>query len=413
MAMSSDRPSRRGASAASIPARHCASPASSTSSPISIGRRCPTTTPPTRTMSRRKRDHPIARSTTTGSCSTDSRSRWCWPRIGRPRVSRLRWSGSNTGTEPHVTDLHAQRSKAFVVEKPEKPRGNAEKAFAAAEVRHEAEYFIPTEHHNPMELFASTAIWDGDGKLTVYDKTQGVQNVQRYLCGVFEHEAGRRPRHVALYGRRFRRGPAPAIPGRAGGAGSARAEATGPRRADRAQMYALGYRPATIERLALGAKAGGTLDAIMHEAIAVTSQFEEFSRNDTGWADLLYKSPNTKFVHKLARLDVPTSSDMRAPGAATGVYALECAMDELAVALKIDPVRAAAAMLLRPRPERGPSLYQQAAARMLPAGRGGVRLGQAQTRSRARCATAAIWSAGAWRPAYGKRCRCRPRSASC
>ena len=87
--------------------------------------------------------------------------------------------------EPHVTDLQAQRSKAFIVEKPEKPRGNAEKAFAAADTRHEAEYFIPTEYHNPMELFASTAIWD-NGKLTVYDKTQGVQNVQRYLCGVFE-----------------------------------------------------------------------------------------------------------------------------------------------------------------------------------------------------------------------------------
>ena len=53
-------------------------------------------------------------------------------------------------------------------------------------VRHEAEYFIPTEHHNPMELFAATVVWDGGGKLTVYDKTQGVQNVQRYLCSVFD-----------------------------------------------------------------------------------------------------------------------------------------------------------------------------------------------------------------------------------
>ena len=52
-------------------------------------------------------------------------------------------------------------------------------------MRHEADYFIPTEHHNPMELFAATVVWDGDGKLTVYDKTQGVQNVQRYLCSVF------------------------------------------------------------------------------------------------------------------------------------------------------------------------------------------------------------------------------------
>jgi xanthine dehydrogenase YagR molybdenum-binding subunit len=106
----------------------------------------------------------------------------------------------------------------------------------------------------------------------------------------------------------------------------------------RQQMYGLGYRPATIERLALAAKADGTLDAITHEAIAVTSQFEDFSRNDTGWSALLYKSANAKYVHRLARLDVPTSSDMRAPGAATGVYALESAMDELAVALKLDPL---------------------------------------------------------------------------
>jgi len=241
-------------------------------------------------------------------------------------------------SEAHVTDLHAQREKAFVVEKPERPRGNAEKAFAAADVRHEAEYFIPTEHHNPMELFATTAVWD-NGKLTVYDKTQGVQNVQRYLCGVFELQpdevrvlspymgggfgAGLRPQYqvvLAVLAARALKRPVRVV-------------------LTRAQMYALGYRPATIERLALGAKSSGALDAIMHEAIAVTSQFEEFSRNDTGWADLLYKSPNTKFVHKLAQLDVPTSSDMRAPGAATGVYALECAMDELAVALKIDPVQ--------------------------------------------------------------------------
>ena len=106
----------------------------------------------------------------------------------------------------------------------------------------------------------------------------------------------------------------------------------------RAQMYGLGYRPATIERVALGAKAGGTLDAITQEAIAMTSQYEEFSRNDTAWSEMLYKSANVKYVHRLTRLDVPTPADMRAPGATTGVFALECAMDELAVALKIDPM---------------------------------------------------------------------------
>src|SRR5258708_18480213 len=88
-----------------------------------------------------------------------------------------------------VTDLHKERDRAFVIKKPEKPRGDAEKAYSAADVRHEAEYFIPTEHHNPMELFASTVMWHGGGKLTVYYKTQGVQNVQRYLCNVFDKKA--------------------------------------------------------------------------------------------------------------------------------------------------------------------------------------------------------------------------------
>jgi xanthine dehydrogenase YagR molybdenum-binding subunit len=240
--------------------------------------------------------------------------------------------------EPHVTDLRAQRDKAFAVEKPEKPRGDADKAFAAAEVRHEAEYFIPTEHHNPMELFASTVTWDGGGKLTVYDKTQGVQNVQRYLCGAFNMQADDVRVMSAFMGGGFGAGLRPQYQVVLAVLAARALERSVRLVLTRQQMYGLGHRPATIERLALGAKAGGTLDAITHEAIAVTSQFEEFSRNDTGWADLLYQCPNTEFVHKLTRLDVPTPSDMRAPGAATGVYALECAMDELAVALKIDPV---------------------------------------------------------------------------
>src|SRR3977135_672191 len=74
----------------------------------------------------------------------------------------------------------------------------------------------------------------------------------------------------------------------------------------RQQMYGLSYRPATIERLALGAKADGTLDAVTHEAVAVTSEFEDFSRSDTGWAAQLYKSANAKYVHRLARAPVAT-----------------------------------------------------------------------------------------------------------
>ena len=106
----------------------------------------------------------------------------------------------------------------------------------------------------------------------------------------------------------------------------------------RQEMYGLGYRPAMIQWIELGATAAGTLEAITHDAITVTSQYEDFYRQETGWSGLLYKCAHAKYTHKLARLDLATSCDMRAPSAATGVYALECAMDELAVALKLDPL---------------------------------------------------------------------------
>lgn len=241
-------------------------------------------------------------------------------------------------TEPSVTDLFAQRDNAVAVEKPERPRGNAEKAFTAAQVRHSAEYFIPMEHHNPMELFAATAMWEGDGKLTVYDKTQGVLNVQRYLCKIFNLTPDQIRVVSPFVGGAFGSGLRPqyesvlAVLGAQALRRSVRLVLT------RRQMYGLGHRPATIERLRLGAAAAGTLDAIIHEAIAATSRYEEFSRNDTGWSGLLYKSANARYGHRLAHLDLPTPCDMRAPGAATGVHGLECAMDELAVALKLDPL---------------------------------------------------------------------------
>ena len=221
----------------------------------------------------------------------------------------------------HVTDVHRERDKAIALElagnpwAPPKPRGAAESAFASGEVRHRGEYHVPIEHHNPMELFASTVIVEGDGKLTIYDKTQGVQNVQRYLCSVLEMDpedvrvispfvggafgSGLRPQYnvvlAALAARALKR--------------SVRLVLT------RQQMYGLGYRPAMIQQIELGANAGGTLDAIMHEATTVTSQYEDFYRQETGWSGLLYKHAHAKYVHKLARLDLATPCDMRAPSA--------------------------------------------------------------------------------------------------
>ena len=250
--------------------------------------------------------------------------------------------------EPQVTDVYRQRDAAVPVKPPTnafealftppKPRGTPQQALAAAAVRHEGEYYTPIEHHNPMELYGSTVIYGDGGKLTVYDKTQGVQNVQRYLCTVF----GLKPEDVRVMspfvGGAFGVGLRPQFE-----AVLAVLAALALRRSvrvvlSRPQMYALGYRSAMIQRIALGASTGATLEAITHDAITMTSQFEDYYRQETGWSGVLYTCANARYAHKMAKLDLPTACDMRCPSAATGVYALECAMDELAVALKIDPL---------------------------------------------------------------------------
>jgi xanthine dehydrogenase YagR molybdenum-binding subunit len=250
--------------------------------------------------------------------------------------------------EPHVTDIHRQRDHAVppppakdpmeAVFLPPKPRGTPERVLAAAAVHHEGEYSVPIEHHNPIELFGSTVIFEADGKLTVYDKTQGVQNVHKYLCGVFglQEEEIRvlSPFMGGGFGVALRPGFQVVLAVLAARAlrRSVRVVLTRP------QMYVLGYRPAMIQRIALGANSAGTLEAIMHDATTVTSQYEDFHRQETGWSGLLYKSAHAKYEHRLAKLDLATSCDMRAPSAASAVFALESAMDELAVALKLDPL---------------------------------------------------------------------------
>jgi xanthine dehydrogenase YagR molybdenum-binding subunit len=250
--------------------------------------------------------------------------------------------------EPPTTDMFQRRDALVPVPPPANPfealftpprlRGMPEQALPAAAVRCHGEYYIPIENHNPMELYAATVIYERDGKLTVYDKTQGVQNVQRYLCGVF----GMKPDEVRVMspfvGGAFGVGLRPnfevvlAVMAARALRRSVRVALTRP------QMYALGYRPAMIQRIAIGASKRGSLDAITHDAITGTSQNEDYFRQETGWSGLLYTCANAKYAHKLAKLDLPTPCDMRAPSAATGVYALECAMDELAVALNLDPL---------------------------------------------------------------------------
>jgi xanthine dehydrogenase YagR molybdenum-binding subunit len=245
---------------------------------------------------------------------------------------------------PHLTDVFSRRDGDLAVEAdgnmfaPPRPRGTADRAFAAAKRRHHGEYYVPIEHHNPMEPYASTVIYEGDGSLTIHDKTQGVQNVQRYMANVLEMDPDKVRVLSPYVGGAFGSGLRPQYQVVLAALGALALKRSVRVVLTRAQMYGLGFRPAVIHRIGLGANAAGALDAVTHEAITVTSQTEHFYRQETGWSGLLYKSPHAKYAHSMARLDLASPCDMRAPSAAPSVYALESAMDELAVELKVDPV---------------------------------------------------------------------------
>jgi xanthine dehydrogenase YagR molybdenum-binding subunit len=103
-------------------------------------------------------------------------------------------------------------------------------------------------------------------------------------------------------------------------------------------MFTFGYRPDDLQTIEIGAQADGTLCAIKHQSVQNTSQFENYSESIVNWSGLSYACPNVALDHQLARLDLYTPIDMRAPGAATGVNAFEAAIDELAYELRMDPL---------------------------------------------------------------------------
>lgn len=244
--------------------------------------------------------------------------------------------------EAHVTDFEAQREHAKVSKQDGAPapttRGRPVEAFEQAAVRIEAEYRMPVEHHNPMETFAATAVWEGEDQITIFDKTQGPQNSRNYVADVLgmprdkvrvlspfvggAFGAGLRPQYqlplAALAARALKR--------------SVRVNLT------RQQMFTLGYRSANIQKLALGAGDDGSLASFRHEVVAMTSQFEDFERDFVNWSSRLYRCANSALSQKLVKLDQNTPCDMRGPGGAEGAYGIECAMDELAYAAKIDPL---------------------------------------------------------------------------
>ena len=106
----------------------------------------------------------------------------------------------------------------------------------------------------------------------------------------------------------------------------------------RQQMFTFGHRPNTIQNISLGAHTDGTLESLTHDALAETSPIEDYNENVVSWSGVLYDCANVRESYRVAHLDFATPADMRAPGAVTGVWAIETAMDELAYKVGIDPL---------------------------------------------------------------------------
>ena len=244
----------------------------------------------------------------------------------------------------HQTDLEANLGKSkdpqsgkSGYESPPKPKGDSKKALKEAPFKIEQRYHQAAEYHNPMEMFASTVFYK-DGKFNIYDKTQGVLNSKSYVSKVFGISADDVQVHTPFMGGGFGAGLRPqyqlflAVLAARELKHSVRVTLT------RQQMFSFGHRPETFQEIRLGAEASGKLTAMEHKAYAETSVFEDYTENVIGWSETLYPSENNLFEYELVHLNRFTPLDMRAPGASTGVNALEVAMDELSYQLKMDPL---------------------------------------------------------------------------
>jgi xanthine dehydrogenase YagR molybdenum-binding subunit len=247
--------------------------------------------------------------------------------------------------EPHATSLVEDRERSYKPSRmkagftpPPDPKGHADEVWEKAAIKVEGEYYSGVEHHNPMELFASTVIRDADGHLTIYDKTQSSQNSRWYVSHVFGLAKDKVTVRNPYVGGAFGSGLRPQYQLPLAVMAALKLERSVRVVLTRQQMFTFGHRPETLQRVRLAAEADGTLTSIIHEAVAETSRMEDYVEVVVNWSGELYACEHVRLGYHLVDLDHASPMDMRAPGAAHGVYALEVAMDELSYALKMDPL---------------------------------------------------------------------------
>ena len=230
--------------------------------------------------------------------------------------------------------------------------GAVEQSLSAAAVLVDERYTTPMEHNNPLEPHACIALWEDGPRVTLNDSTQNAHGVADTLATVFGLEKS----DIRVI--------SPYVGGGFGSKGlphahnvlvvmAARLVAGTPVKMalTRQQMFFLvGYRTPTIQRLRIGADAEGRITGLVHEAVEQTARIKEFAEQTTVGTRSMYAAGARRTSHRLVALDVPVPSWMRAPGEAPGMFGLESAMDELALACGLDPIE----LRIRNEPESDP-----------------------------------------------------------
>ncbi|GAB2833863.1 xanthine dehydrogenase family protein molybdopterin-binding subunit [Actinoallomurus bryophytorum] len=245
--------------------------------------------------------------------------------------------------EPHDVVFTAGHPGAYTPEssrfvQPDVERGDVEAELAASAVVVDEEYTTPEQYHNAMEPHAAMARWE-DGRLEVVDSNQGSHAVAQLLAALFSLDGDSvrvRSEHVggAFGSKGFNAHLILAV--------MAATQLDRPVRVvlTRRQMFSLvGYRPATAQRVRLGADADGRLRALDHESVSLSSALQQFVEASTRHSRALYGADALRVRTKVVPLDVGAPSFMRAPGWAPGSFAVESAMDELADKSGEDPIR--------------------------------------------------------------------------
>jgi xanthine dehydrogenase YagR molybdenum-binding subunit len=217
-------------------------------------------------------------------------------------------------------------------------RGDPDAAFANAPSKLDETYFTPVETHNPIEMHASVATWEGE-KVTLYETTQGVMNAQAALSQIL----GIPTENVRIITKFLGSGFGGKLfpwPNSAMTAVAARQLGRPVKLVlTRKMMFEdVGHRARTQQRMRLGATADGRLVSLAQDYSNHTSYTDDYTENCGEATPFLYSVPNLRVSSALVRRNVGTPTPMRGPGAVPGLFALESAMDEMAVRLKLDPV---------------------------------------------------------------------------